>query len=130
MHKHECYKSYKCYSCKFATAAAAQNRFRTHLLVPPLLQLLPSLHSVNDSISYNGIQLLRQENVAIAGAAPASSERTFKVHSHSAIAAAIFCVFYCVAAESVHTVQMQQWYSNAMSMQNTLLPLQPHRIRL
>ena len=32
--------------------------------------------SVNDSISYNGIQLLRQENVAVA--VPGPCERTFK----------------------------------------------------
>ena len=46
----------------FATAAAAQNRVGTHLLAVPLLQPLPLLHHVNESICYNGIQLLRQKN--------------------------------------------------------------------
>ena len=53
-----------------------------------------------------------------------------KVRSHGAAAAAIFCVFHCVAAESVHTVWLWLRYSNAMLMQNNLSLLQPHRIGL
>ena len=59
------------------------------------------------------------------------SESMFvKVCSHGAAAAVIFCVFHCVATESVHSVWLRQWYSSAMLMQNTLPLLQPHKIGL
>ena len=51
-----------------------------------------------------------------------------KVSSHGVAVAAIFCVFYYVAAESFHTVWLRQRYSNAMLVQNNLPQL--HKIGL
>ena len=60
----------------FAVAAAAQNRVWTHLLAVLLLQQLLLPRSLNNCIRNNGIQLLRQENVAFAFAVAAPCERT------------------------------------------------------
>ena len=53
--------------------------YHLNLLVAPLPQPLPLLHSVNKSIRYCGIQLLWQENAAVAAAAAAPCERNLKV---------------------------------------------------
>ena len=60
----------------FAFAATAKNRVWTHLLAVPLPQLLLLPHSLNNSIRYNGIQLLRQENIAVAAAVATPCEWT------------------------------------------------------
>ena len=76
--------SMQCNTKYFATAIlllppAIQNGVGAYLLVLPLPQLLPLPHSVNKSIWYCGIQLLRQKNVAAAAATATPSERTFTV---------------------------------------------------